>query len=138
MQDFHPEPFACRAPGHKVVHRTPLIALGPDKEWSMDGFDKLARAGFLIYGIRDKFAGMFLHYRVLPSNRYAAVIGIVFLECVKKLGSTHRFSSLRSLTDTIQKSAFRAQQIMALRFETPCRFTVSFGQSVSFSISINH
>ncbi|KAF8896995.1 hypothetical protein CPB85DRAFT_1155832, partial [Mucidula mucida] len=88
MQDFHPEPFARRAPGHKVVHCTPLIVLGPDEEWSMDGFDKLARAGFPIYGIYDKFAGIFLHYRVLPSNRYVAVIGIVFLECIKKLRST--------------------------------------------------
>jgi hypothetical protein len=37
----------------------------------MDGHDQLNRAGFGTYGIRDKWGGKFLHYRVLPSNRYA-------------------------------------------------------------------
>ena len=88
MQDHQPEGFAQRAPGRKIIHRTPLHSLGPDEEWSMDGHDKLAKAGFGIYGIRDKFSGKYLYYRVLPSNRYAAVIGMVFLECILLLGRT--------------------------------------------------
>lgn len=87
MQDFAPEGFQNRAPGRKVIHRTPLVSLGPNEEWSMDGHDKLAKAGFGIYGIRDKWGSLWLHYRVLPSNRYAVVIAIVILECIKKIGS---------------------------------------------------
>ena len=52
----------------------------------MDGHDKLNSAGFGIYGIRDKFSGNHLHYKVLPSNRYASVVGVVFLQCAKKRG----------------------------------------------------
>ncbi|KAJ3816541.1 hypothetical protein F5880DRAFT_1706300, partial [Lentinula raphanica] len=53
MQDYAPEGFQQRAPGTKVIHRTPLVSNGPNDEWSMDGHDKLAKAGFEIYGIRD-------------------------------------------------------------------------------------
>lgn len=97
MQNYEPEGFAGRVPGKKVIHRTPLVSLGPDEEWSMDGHDKLAKAGFGIYGIRDKFSGRFLHYRVVPSNRYAAVVGILFLECVVKYGSASFFPSTKYL-----------------------------------------
>ncbi|KAJ3771813.1 hypothetical protein FB446DRAFT_82805 [Lentinula raphanica] len=101
MQDYAPEGFQQRAPGTKVIHRTPLVSNGPNDEWSMDGHDKLAKAGFEIYGIRDKYTGKYLHYVVLPSNRYAAVIGVVLLECIKKYGvipvqgSTDRGSEVR-------------------------------------------
>lgn len=87
MQDHAPEGFQQRAPGTKVIHRTQLHSNGPDDDWSMDGHDKLAKVGFEIYGIRDKFSGKFLYYVVLPSNRYAAVIGVVLLKCIKKYGS---------------------------------------------------
>ncbi|KAJ7443041.1 hypothetical protein B0H11DRAFT_2251105 [Mycena galericulata] len=88
MRDFHPEGFASRHPHakKKKIHRQPLTSIGPDEEWSMDGHDKLNAAGFGIYGIRDKYSGNYLHYRVVPSNRYAAVVGVIFLECAKKLG----------------------------------------------------
>ena len=87
MQDYDPEGFAQRAPGSKkVIHRTPLSAIGPHEEWSMDGHNKLAAYGFEIYGIHNKWGGLWVHYHVLPSNRYAIVIGIVFLEAVKKTG----------------------------------------------------
>ncbi|KAJ7110708.1 hypothetical protein C8R43DRAFT_899479 [Mycena crocata] len=86
MRDFHPEAFAARHPcaKKKKIDRQPLMSVGPDEEWSMDGHDKLSNAGFGIYGIRDVYTGRFLHYRVLPSNRYAAVVGVVFLECAVK------------------------------------------------------
>ncbi|KAL0575853.1 hypothetical protein V5O48_006125, partial [Marasmius crinis-equi] len=87
MQDHDPEGFAQRVPGKKKeIRRTPLSAIGPHEEWSMDGHDKLAAHGFEIYGIRDKWGGLWIHYRVLPSNRYAIVVGVVFLEAVKKMG----------------------------------------------------
>ncbi|KAJ3897209.1 hypothetical protein F5879DRAFT_814138, partial [Lentinula edodes] len=83
------------------IYRTQLHSNGPDDDWSMDGHDKLAKVGFEIYGIRDKFSGKFLYYVVLPSNRYAAVIGVVLLKCIKKHGkipvpgSTDRGSEVR-------------------------------------------
>ncbi|KAF8213743.1 hypothetical protein K438DRAFT_1804573 [Mycena galopus ATCC 62051] len=76
MHDFEEDGFDKRNPkkGKKIV-RTPLTSVGPHEEWSMDGHDKLNVAGFGVYGIRDKWA-TFLHYRVLPSNRYAVVVGV--------------------------------------------------------------
>ncbi|KAJ7707162.1 hypothetical protein B0H14DRAFT_3025469 [Mycena olivaceomarginata] len=87
MHDFEGDGFQKRHPKRrKKIIRTPLTSIGPHEEWSMDGHDKLNRAGFGTYGIRDKWGGKFLHYRVLPSNRYAVVVGVVYLECVKKHG----------------------------------------------------
>ncbi|KAF8187050.1 hypothetical protein K438DRAFT_1835559 [Mycena galopus ATCC 62051] len=77
MHDFEEDGFDKRNPkkGKKIV-RTPLTSVGPHEEWSMDGHDKLDVAGFGVYGIRDKWGIKFLHYRVLPSNRYAVVVGV--------------------------------------------------------------
>ncbi|KAF8152977.1 hypothetical protein B0H34DRAFT_754101 [Crassisporium funariophilum] len=86
MHDFADEGFDKRMPTSKAIMRTPLTGIGPDEEWSMDGHDKLRKAGFDIYGIRDKWTGTWHYYRVLPSNRYASVIGVVQLECIKKVG----------------------------------------------------
>jgi hypothetical protein len=87
MHDFEGDGFKKRHPKRrKKIIRTPLTSIGPHEEWSMDGYDKLNRTGFGTYGIRDKWGGKFLHYRVLPSNRYAVVVGVVYLECVKKHG----------------------------------------------------
>ncbi|KAJ7042660.1 hypothetical protein C8F04DRAFT_1076673 [Mycena alexandri] len=88
MHDLHPEGFNKRNPRakKKKIIRQPLTAVGPDEEWSVDGHDKLNSAGFPIYGIRDKWGGKFLHYCVVPSNRYASVVGVLFLECAKKRG----------------------------------------------------
>ncbi|KAJ6614416.1 hypothetical protein B0H10DRAFT_1803543, partial [Mycena sp. CBHHK59/15] len=87
MHDFGDEGFNKRHPhAKKKLLRTPLTSVGPDEEWSMDGHDKLNKAGFGIYGIREKWSGNWLHYRVVPSNRYAAVVGVLFLECSKKRG----------------------------------------------------
>ncbi len=95
MRDFAPEGFKKRHPrAKKKIIRTPLSAVGPDDEWSMDGHDKLAALGFEIYGIRDVWAGKYLHYRVVPSNRYASVVGVLYLECAKKCGGWCRFSTI--------------------------------------------
>lgn len=86
MHAFAADGFKKRKPGHKKINRRVLVALGPDAEWSLDGFDKLMVAGFAIYGIRDKWSCFFLHYVVVPSNRHAAVVGVIYLQCVRKYG----------------------------------------------------
>ncbi|KAJ6626095.1 hypothetical protein B0H10DRAFT_2211605 [Mycena sp. CBHHK59/15] len=97
MHDFEDEGFSKRHPhAKKKLFRTPLTSVGPNEEWSMDGHDKLNNAGFGIYGIRDKWSGNWLHYRVVPSNRYAAVVGVLFLECVKKHGGQYSITCLYS------------------------------------------
>ncbi|KAJ6503958.1 hypothetical protein C8R45DRAFT_1186099 [Mycena sanguinolenta] len=72
--------------GKKKIVRSFLTSVGPHEEWSMDGHDKLNKAGFGILGMRDKWGRKFLHYRVFPSNRYADTTGVFFLECAKKHG----------------------------------------------------
>ncbi|KAI0071960.1 hypothetical protein K474DRAFT_1651749 [Panus rudis PR-1116 ss-1] len=86
MQQHAPDGFAQRHPRAKVqrINRVPLAAVGPDDEWSIDGHDKMLQAGFAIYGIRDKWGGRRLQFSVVPSNRYAKVIGVLYLRCVKK------------------------------------------------------
>jgi hypothetical protein len=106
MHDFAGEGFQKRHPrAKKKIARQPLTAVGPDEEWSMDGHDKLNRAGFGIYGIREKWTGRYHHYRVLPSNRYAAVIGVVFLECAKKRGGAYSIFSFQFLPNVIMKES---------------------------------
>lgn len=90
MRSFAGEGFEKRRPGHKRMTRRALVALGPNSEWSLDGHDKLWEAGFGIYGIRDKWSRFWLYYVVMPSNRYAAAVGVVFLRCVRKYGGLCR------------------------------------------------
>ncbi|KAK7016113.1 hypothetical protein R3P38DRAFT_3321542 [Favolaschia claudopus] len=89
MHDFQEEGFLKRHPRSKkkTIFRTPLTLL--------DGHDKLNVAGFGVYGIRDKWGGTYLHYRVLPSNRYADVVGVVYLECAKKYGGNIQYKQFR-------------------------------------------
>lgn len=79
MRAYAAEGFEKRRAGHKKINRRVLVAVGPNAEWSLDGFDKLNEAGFGIYGIRDKWSRFWLYYVVVPSNRYAAAIGVIFL-----------------------------------------------------------
>ncbi|KAF8191859.1 hypothetical protein K438DRAFT_1935171 [Mycena galopus ATCC 62051] len=77
MHDFEEDGFdKCNPKKGKKIVRTPLTSVGPHEEWSIDGHDKLNIAGFGVYGKRDKWGTKFLHYRVLPSNRYAVVVGV--------------------------------------------------------------
>ena len=88
MRAYAGEGFDRRKPGRKRIMRRALVSLGPNAEWSLDGFDKMLEAGFAIYGIRDKWSRFWLHYVVVPSNRYAAAVGVIFLHCVQKYGGT--------------------------------------------------
>ena len=78
--------FVAHKAGAKSIKHKTLIAVGPNAEWSLDGFDKLLSAGFAIYSIRDKWSQFWLSYTVLPSNWYADVIGVVYLYCIQKYG----------------------------------------------------
>ena len=78
MRAFAADGFAKRKPGQKKITQRVLVALGPDAKRSLDGFG--------IYGIWDKWARFWLLYVVVPSNRYSAVIGVIFLRCVRKYG----------------------------------------------------
>ena len=78
--------FAAHKAGTKSIKHKTLVAVGPNAEWSLDRFDKLLSAGFAIYGIRDKWSQFWLLYKVMPSNRYADVIGVVYLYCIWKYG----------------------------------------------------
>lgn len=88
MRAFAPQGFVTRRPNSKQLKRSTLVAVGPDAEWSVDGHDKLKGIGMEVYGIRDKWGGKFIHYVVLPSNRFADIIGVVLLDCVLKCGGT--------------------------------------------------
>ncbi|KAK7018706.1 hypothetical protein VNI00_018299 [Paramarasmius palmivorus] len=84
MQD--PEAFADRHPRAKKIHRTQLVALGPNDEWSGDGHDKLTGIGFPIWGVRDVWSGKWLGLYVLPNNRLKLAIAYVWLKIVKEQG----------------------------------------------------
>jgi hypothetical protein len=79
MCAFVADGFAKRKQGRKKITCRVLVALGPDAEWSLGGFDKLNEAGFGIYDIRDKLAWFWLYYVVVPFNQYSVAIGVIFL-----------------------------------------------------------
>ncbi|KAF5379743.1 hypothetical protein D9615_005816 [Tricholomella constricta] len=140
MHDFADESFDKRMPVSKQIKRSPLTGIGPDEEWSMDGHDKLRVAGFDIYGIRDKWSGKWHYYKVVPSNWYAAVVGVIQLECIKKVGgmavqgSTDRGSEVRdafsifsALRDHFAPDLLKAL-VPAWRFlESPKNITIERG-----------
>lgn len=89
MKTHMPDGFEARRPGARAMKRQPLFAIGPGDEVSVDGHDKLNCAGFSIYGVRDVWSGKWLAARVVPSNRYVAVVGVLFLELVLELGGAY-------------------------------------------------
>lgn len=99
MKAFAPVGFEQCRPNAKKMKQSALVALGPDAEWSLDGHDKLMEAGFGIYGIRDKWSGRFLYYVVMPSNRFTAAVGVVYLRCARKIGGRMIYVLLFILRD---------------------------------------
>uniref|UniRef100_A0A0W0ETQ1 Uncharacterized protein n=1 Tax=Moniliophthora roreri TaxID=221103 RepID=A0A0W0ETQ1_MONRR len=132
MQDYYPEGFQQHALGKtKAIRRTALTAIGPHKEWSMDGHDKLAAAGFPIYGIHDKWGGHHIYYQVLPSNHYTIIVRIVFLEAVKK-NDYHepQYFCQRHRKLTVSKEChFKAQLIVVQKYGTLVLFKVLYEHS---------
>ncbi len=44
----------------KCIHWTPLVSLGPNHEWSPNGYDKLSTIGFPIWSVCNKYSGQWL------------------------------------------------------------------------------
>lgn len=86
MRALDPEGFDRPQPHKKKIHRTPLTALGPNHEWSGDGHDKLTAIGFPIYGIRDKWSGLWIGLWVLPNNRLKRAVAYCYLQVVHEMG----------------------------------------------------
>jgi hypothetical protein len=86
MKIQEPEGFEHRHPTAKKIHRQPLVALGPNDQWSCDGHDKLTKIGFPVWGVRGKWSGKWLGLWVVPNNRLKVVVAYLFLSLVHELG----------------------------------------------------
>lgn len=92
MRQYSPTGAERRFPGaRKGVIRRPLTSIGPFREISADGHEKLnqqaLRMGNLsvpIYGYRDKWSGYILKLCVVPDARKAAVIGHLYLDLIEE------------------------------------------------------
>ncbi|KIJ41027.1 hypothetical protein M422DRAFT_172686 [Sphaerobolus stellatus SS14] len=61
-----------------------LVSIGPHKEWSGDGHDKLTPIRLSIYDIRDKWSGKWLRIWVIPNNHLADVVAYVWLTVIEE------------------------------------------------------
>lgn len=104
MRTYVPEGFILRNPMSRKRHRTALVSLRRNDEWSSDGHDKLNKIGFPIYAYRDKASGKLVKIWVVPNNRSGRVIAYLWLDLVGADGrSVHSF--LESLSASIVKRA---------------------------------
>ncbi|KAF9474800.1 hypothetical protein BDN70DRAFT_815066 [Pholiota conissans] len=86
MRLHDPEGFLHRAPTAKKIIRSPLLSDGPNHEWSADGHDKLSSFGFPIWGVRDKWASLWLLLRVVPNNQLKLAIAYLYLSLLYETG----------------------------------------------------
>ncbi|EIW65468.1 hypothetical protein TREMEDRAFT_36232, partial [Tremella mesenterica DSM 1558] len=86
MKEYNPHGLATRQPGSRKVVRSPIISVGPNEQWSIDGHDKLSAYGIGIYGIRDVYSGRLLSLQAMPSNRCSDDVHCVFLNAAIKFG----------------------------------------------------
>lgn len=92
MREHSPMGAERRLPGtRRAIVRKPLTSIGPFREISADGHEKLnqqaLRMGNLsipIYGYRDKWSGYILKLCTVPDARKAAVIGHVYLDLIEE------------------------------------------------------
>lgn len=99
MREVAPEGFDRRFPGRmKQISRQPLTSVGPFREISADGHEKLnkqaLRMGNLsipIYAYRDKWSGYILKLCAIPDARRAAGVGHVYLDLVDEWKGTISF-----------------------------------------------
>ncbi|KAF8219089.1 hypothetical protein L208DRAFT_1343421, partial [Tricholoma matsutake] len=80
LQD--PQGFAICEPSAKKVNCGVLAAIGPHHEWSGDGHNKLAVIGFPIWGMHDKWSGLW----VVPNNHLKSLIPYLYLQLIKEYG----------------------------------------------------
>lgn len=86
MKKWNPSGLASRRPGTRKIVRSPIVSIGPNEQWSIDGHDKLAKFGIGIYGIRDVYSGRMLALRAMPCNRRKEDVHLVYLETVEEAG----------------------------------------------------
>jgi hypothetical protein len=85
MHAHDSEAFQSRNPRSKKIIRVAKVPIGIHERWAADRHDKLYKIGFLIWGIVDDATGRWLDGWVVPSNRFADIIGYLFL-CVDTHG----------------------------------------------------
>lgn len=86
MRLLDPEGFEKRAPGARKAHKGQIIVLGPNWEWSGDGYDKLVKLGLPIWALRDVWASFWLGIWVVPNNRKKRVIAYLYPRAVRNYG----------------------------------------------------
>jgi len=99
MRENNPSGFDNRFPGKnkkKQVPRAQLESIGPFREISTDGHEKLAEQGLRmggvtlpIYGAKDKWSAALLYLKVLPQVRKPGPIGHVFLDIFEDIGGEY-------------------------------------------------
>ncbi|EIW72800.1 hypothetical protein TREMEDRAFT_25213, partial [Tremella mesenterica DSM 1558] len=86
MKEYNPNGIASRLPRSRKMVRSPIISIGPNEQWSIDGHDKLASFGIGIYGIRDVYSGRLLSLQAMPSNRRSDDVHCIYINTVVKVG----------------------------------------------------
>lgn len=99
MLDLHPEGFDKRFPGRNMknlIVRKELNSVGPHREVSADGHEKIAFQGLMlgeiglpIYGFKDKWEAYLLDLQVLPQIRKPGPIGHLYLDLIEKYGGEY-------------------------------------------------
>lgn len=107
MHVHAPEGFISRAPTASKHSRTALVALGPHHEWSGDGHDKLVKIGFPIWGVRDKWTGMWLGLWVVPNNRLKSAVAYLYLKLVEEQGGMCLVYHFIAVFDQFQECLFK-------------------------------
>ncbi|KAF8813244.1 hypothetical protein BYT27DRAFT_6380054 [Phlegmacium glaucopus] len=86
MHLHDPAGFAICEPATMKIQRGVLVSLGPYHEWSGHGHDKLAKVGFPIWGVCDKWLSKWLGLWVLPNNHLKKAIALLYLKLIKEQG----------------------------------------------------
>ncbi|KAG6815251.1 hypothetical protein H0H93_010452 [Arthromyces matolae] len=95
MLENDPEGFNHRYPGHqkKNTLRTTLTSIGPFREISADGHEKLGKlalkmgdVGLSIYAYKDKWTANLLKITVVPDCRSVGAIGHLYLDFCEEYG----------------------------------------------------
>ena len=77
----------------KKVHHVPLVALGRHHHRSRDGHNKLVKIGFPVWGIQDKWLGLW----TIPNNWLKVVIAYLYLSLVVELGGDPFYDHLMDI-----------------------------------------
>jgi transposase InsO family protein len=128
MKEVNPAGIEERK-NNRIRRRRPFWVKGPNRVWSVDGHDKLARFGFEIYAAIDAYSRFILWCYTGHSNRTAVSVDKQFLETVRATGKFPKVirSDMGSETSLLCNS-----QLTLRRAEKPgllFRKAYSFGTS---------